>query len=57
MIKKIPFSRIFFETDDATFDINEIYAKAALLKDRDIEIFKKLIYNNFISIFGAQLHD
>lgn len=57
MIKKIPIPRMFFETDDSSSEIQDIYSKAALLKGVDVENLKKQIYYNFISIFGSQLHE
>lgn len=57
IIKKIPASRIFFETDDSLISINEIYTKAAQIKALDLQNLKSEVYNNFITIFGSQVYE
>lgn len=43
----LPFERIFLETDDSGMDADQIYQKAASLKDCEIERLKEKMVENF----------
>jgi TatD DNase family protein len=51
---KLPEDRIFFETDDAGYTIDEVYEQAALLRELNITKLEKQIETNFVSCFGIQ---
>jgi TatD DNase family protein len=51
VFRQLPLERIFLETDDAEITIENIYAKAAELKEISIDEMKKQIYFNFRSVF------
>jgi TatD DNase family protein len=53
--KRAPLEYIFFETDDAEININEVYNKAAQIKKIDIELLKKQIIKNFHNCFGIEV--
>ncbi len=42
--KRISFRKIFLETDDADFDIAELYQKAAEIKEISVEEVQKVDY-------------
>jgi len=50
----IPVGNIFFETDDAGYNIREIYEKAAELKKVRMSHLENIIRNNFINCFGFE---
>lgn len=50
--KQIPLEYVFLETDDANVDIEKIYEKAMSIKKITLEELKKIIYNNFVKVFG-----
>ena len=52
LVRSIPSGRIFLETDGSGIDIIEIYRKVSSYLNIDIEMLKKQIYNNFITLFG-----
>ena len=49
---KTPLQRVFFETDEASDDIKEIYKKAAQIKGINLNEFVSHIYQNFIYCFN-----
>jgi len=51
IFKRLANNRIFLETDDANISIIEVYKRAASLRGTSVTELKKVIYNNFISIF------
>lgn len=49
-LKLIPFGRLFFETDESMFPIEEVYKKASvILKKPEIELVS-VVWNNFSAI-------
>lgn len=48
----IPPDKLFLETDTDQRKIDDVYVKAAALKDVDIDILRNDIFNNFVEIFG-----
>lgn len=46
-----PLNRFFLETDDSPISIEEIYQKAALLKNMSIDSLKNQLFLNFQNIF------
>jgi TatD DNase family protein len=48
----LPFERIFFETDDSDFTIEQVYQKASEISDTDIEEVKSMIATNCLTVFG-----
>lgn len=51
----IPLDRIFFETDDAGYTIEEVYTQAAILREIDCASLELQIENNFNTCFGELL--
>ena len=51
-LKEIPLEKIFIETDDADFDIAELYQKAAEIKEISVEDVQKVITKNLGSCFA-----
>ena len=49
--KQLPLDRIFLETDDKDISIKEVYAKAAEIKEIEIEAFKKQMLLNYMKCF------
>jgi len=49
--KDIPEENLFFETDDAGYSIQQIYEKAALLRNMSIDKVKMRINDNFAGCF------
>lgn len=45
-LKEIPLEKIFLETDDADFDIAELYQKAAEIKEISVEDVHTVITKN-----------
>ena len=45
-LKEIPLEKIFLETDDADFDIAELYQKAAEIREISVEEVQKVITKN-----------
>ena len=45
-LKEIPLEKIFLETDDANFDIAELYQKTAEIKEISVEEVQKVITKN-----------
>ena len=52
LLETIPSERLFFETDVSEKNIEEFYEKAASIMEKDIEVLKCDIFNNFEKIFG-----
>ncbi|GGP03942.1 TatD family hydrolase [Cloacibacterium rupense] len=50
IIKEIPIDKIFLETDDADFDIVELYQKVSEIKEISLEELQKKISENLQSI-------
>lgn len=48
---EVPINRLFLETDTSSYNIKEIYIKAAILKHLEIDALKKQVFLNFASIF------
>ena len=55
LFAKIPDDRFFLETDEADIDIRKIYERAAILKNRDVEEVKKIVYDNFNDCFNFRI--
>lgn len=55
LIREIPIENIFFETDDDSITIEEIYDAAAKILDFDGELLKMKIKTNAIKLFGDGL--
>ncbi len=54
-LKCLPMEKIFFETDEFDRDVDEIYKKAAELKNVSINILKNEVFNNFNRIESSLL--
>jgi TatD DNase family protein len=52
---KIPLENIFFETDDAGYEIDEIYVRASRLLEIPLKDLEKKVENNFENFFGIKL--
>lgn len=50
----LPEDRIFLETDDAGYTIDEVYQQAAQLRGMNISKLEKQIETNFINCFGVK---
>lgn len=50
-INEIPLNKIFLETDVANYNIRDIYQAAAQLKEISVAELKRMIYQNFATIF------
>ncbi len=46
-LKYLPMERIFFETDEYNGDVEQIYKRAAVLKNVSLDILKTEVWNNF----------
>lgn len=51
LLKMIPMDKLFFETDVSTVPIKDVYERASLLLDMDVEFLRDNIYDNFIKCF------
>ena len=51
----IPIEKVFFETDDAGYSIDQVYERAALLRGMNIESLQQQIQDNFTRCFGKAL--
>ena len=49
-ISKIPSDKIFLETDNSDYKINDIYSQAAKLTNININSLEDIIYNNFLKL-------
>jgi len=49
---KVPFDRLFFETDESYVSIESIYKFASDLLNKSIEELKKIVLNNFNCMFA-----
>lgn len=54
IVKSLPINNLFLETDDSLESIETIYAKAAELKEIDIEPLKIKMYSNFKKAFSYE---
>ncbi len=52
ILPDIPSDFIFFETDEHSFSIAEVYQKAAKILNLDTKKLSQIVYNNFFKIFG-----
>lgn len=52
-----PIERFLLETDDSNLEIQEIYQKAALIKNISIDSLKKQLFLNFQNIFKVALKE
>ncbi|MGD2033944.1 MAG: TatD family hydrolase [Bacteroidales bacterium] len=50
----LPLDRLFFETDDAAYSIDEIYEKAARLRNISLRSLQEQIRLNFKNCFGIE---
>lgn len=50
-IRVMPIDRLFLETDNSSFSIQEIYAQAANLLNLDVAYLRNAIFANFVRIF------
>lgn len=50
----IPFERIFLETDDSAWTIDQVYEKAAHLRNISMGKLEKVLANNFKTCFGRK---
>lgn len=55
LLCSIPVDRIFFETDDSQLSIENIYLQVSEILQHDIEMLKKQVLTNFITVFGDKL--
>ena len=46
-LKCLPMEKIFFETDEYNGDVEQIYERAAILKNVSLDILKSEVWNNF----------
>lgn len=53
--KYLPLNKIFFETDESDFSIQNIYIRAAELRNILVEDLMRQIEDNFKNIFGDEL--
>ncbi len=52
--KAVPFEHIFLETDTThQYDIEDIYQKAAQLRDLELHELKSIVFHNFARVFGG----
>ena len=52
LLKIIPSEKSFLETDISERKIIDVYEKASLLSERNIDELREDIFNNFVKIFG-----
>ncbi len=48
-------NRFFLETDEANIDIKRIFERAAILKNTDVEVVKKIVFDNFNDCFNFKM--
>ena len=53
VFKELPLERVFFETDDAGYNIQAVYEYAALLRNIPVEQLKTRIMDNFVRCFNS----
>ena len=51
----IPFSSLFFETDDSQFSIEDVYQKAAFIRKINVSELKKHVKENFQTCFNIKI--
>ncbi|MCF8381323.1 MAG: TatD family hydrolase [Bacteroidales bacterium] len=51
VLKQIPRTKIFFETDESDYSIQELYAKAAVYLQLDVEDLRNVVLANFFELF------
>lgn len=47
VLQMVPHDKIFFETDESNYSIQEIYSQASLLSGHSIEYWKKSVFSNY----------
>ena len=52
VIRNVPLSRIFFETDENNSGVKDIYNTFAALRNEELETLKSRIAANFLELFG-----
>ena len=52
IFKMLPAKKLFLETDDSDTNIEELYKKAAMIKNLEIEDLKKELLSNFTTCFN-----
>ena len=50
----MPINRLFLETDNSTYSINDIYNKAAQLKSLQLDDLKIKLFENYKAVFNAK---
>lgn len=53
VFKDISLESVFFETDDSSIQIEEIYKKASEIKNISLEDLKEIMYQNYKKIFSS----
>lgn len=53
LLPYIPLNRMFLETDDSDYSIEDIYRQVALNLNLNIEELREIIYNNFRRLFSG----
>lgn len=54
VFQQIPMDCFLLETDSSNHTIQEVYNKAALCKNIEVELLKKILYINFLRIFDLK---
>ncbi len=49
--RQVPSNYLFLETDDSEFLIEEIYEKAAEIREQTVEELKEIVYKNYKEVF------
>lgn len=55
-LRFLPLERVFFETDEHEGDVNEVYKRAAELRELHIEELKKTVWENFNRIENVKFY-
>lgn len=53
-LRTTPLTQLFLETDDSDVRIEEVYARAAAVKDTTVEALKRATTENYERIFGTE---
>lgn len=56
-LRATPADRLFFETDDQETPIEEVYARAAELREESVERLQRCTLANYERIFGEEISD
>ncbi|SMO43759.1 TatD family hydrolase [Solitalea koreensis] len=57
LFKKIPLNRLFLETDNTNVSIDQVYEKAADLRNIESGEVKLLVFNNFATVFEERANE